>query len=185
MKNGIKPTRNSPGGEFYPKDKQYHERRLTSDAWTQDFDGLVAGTTFDHAGMHVARIWPDGDPLYQLLGWNQLYGSLVKSPGGIFQYVDDIFIDSWSPRLSKERQAIKRWMIDEIFGLVPRTFSIRVSLDSRPPLAKTTRGYPDGKLRVIQAACFGFNDKLKHLRLVNQERCRRLLTGASGSEPVK
>src|ERR1700758_2531724 len=96
----------------------YTDLIVVPNEWIREHDCLVAGIAFDKHGMHVARIFPDGEPQHELITWHEIDPSMLFPVGDSFlRYVNAVFIDDSKTRLTGEQQRLKQEIISAIFAL--------------------------------------------------------------------
>lgn len=162
--------------------KPFNDRIAASESWQSVSASCVAGIAFAKDGVHLTKVWPDGDPQPELITWKQIQPSeLSVLAAWVFRWVDDVFIDNFSPGLNERQQKLKQLVVEKLFDVVSRGFSARVSLGNNPTGQKPGAKLTEGKMRSVQAACFGFEQKLKALLRTNYRLRRKRLASPDRS----
>jgi hypothetical protein len=163
--------------KFCPSLKKFNDQVVISESWTPENDWPTGGVAIDGVGIHLATAWPDGDIFHHIIQWSQLEpkpGTAVDECLNTFlQNVSEIYIDGWTFGLTAHQKKLMKNHVESMIALpTSNYFKVSLGLDapqSSNPLLRT------GKARSIQAASFGYIQKLEWKAKFHKKNCLNIL----------
>jgi hypothetical protein len=163
---------------FCPSYKKFNDQVLISEFWTPENDWPTGGVASDGDGIHLATAWPDADVFHHIIPWSQLEpgepGTAVADCLNKFLLnVGEIYIDGWTYGLTAHQKKLMKIHVESMIALATSDcFNVSLGLDapqSSNPLLRT------GKARSIQAASFGYIQKLEWKAKFHKKNCLNIL----------